>query len=305
VSRAELSWFRLSFPRDGVTSEAIVSVLSGLSGADWQTRLVLVLFADANSIEHRAGISSGAVDLLTGELRVAIPSLRLDRIETPEANPTRRLLWQLVPRTAALRVDRLDAIAASLLASTYPLHDAESVQLAWYLRPAVRPSLDVTPEGRSQGSVSALRAKLALPGWQAYGELSVTASNPRRAAHLLARTSSVLRSLSSPFGRLIGEPWAWGQMMRLLGQRGRHYSVKEIAAVTGWPAGAPDVPGLTLSASKRLLPSADLPRNGRVLGVTNFPGIRGRWRLRQPPPRGEHILSARPAPARPAFSRIL
>lgn len=272
--RAELSWFQLSFPRDGVTADAVVSVLSGLSGADWRTRVVLAVSADASGIEHQVGISAGAADLLTGELRSAIPSLRLDQVEAPETTATRRLLWQLVPRAAALRVDHLDAIAASLLASTFPLNAAERVQLAWHLRPAVRPSLESAQEGRSQGGATALRAKLTLPGWQAYGELSVTATHPRRAAHLLGRTSSVLRSLSTPHGRLIGEPWRWGQMMRLLGQRGRYLSVKELAAVTAWPIGAPDLPGLTLSASKRLLPSADLPRKGRVLGVTNFPGIK-------------------------------
>lgn len=272
MNRAELSWFRLSFPRDGVTAEAVTSVLSALSGTDWRTRLILDLSATPVGIEHRVGISSGAVDTLTGELRAALPSLRLDQIETPETTITRRLLWQLAPRAAALRVDRLDAIAASLLASTYPLEESECVRLAWHLRPAVRPSLDVTPEGHT-GRMTALRAKLNLPGWQGFGELTVTADNPRKASHLLGRTSSVLRSLSTPHGRLIGEPWLWGQMMRLLGQRGRYLSVKEIAAVTGWPIDAPDTPGLSLSASKRLLPSADLPRKGRILGVTNFPGI--------------------------------
>jgi hypothetical protein len=273
VGRAELIWFRLSFPRDGVTPEAVISVLSGLSGADWRTRLVLVLSADAQGIEHRVGISAGTVDLLTGELRAAIPSLALDQIEKPEMIATRRLLWQLVPRDAALRIDRLEPLAASLLASLYPVEAGESVRLAWHMRPAIRPSLELNPKDRSQGSASALRAKLILPGWEAYGELAVTTSNARRADHLLSRTSSVLRSLSSPFGRLIGEPWAWGQMMRLFGQRGRYLSAKELAAVTGWPVGAPDTPGLTLSAAKRLLPSADLPHKGRVLGVTNFPGI--------------------------------
>jgi len=272
VNRAELSWFRLTFPREGVTSEAVISVLSTLSGADWRTRLILRLSATSAGIEHQIGISHGAVDTLTGELRAAISSLRLDQIETPETTATRRLLWQLVPRAAALRVDRLDAIASSLLSSFYPLTDSENIRLSWHLCPAVRPQLE-TGKSQNQGRTKALRDKLAFPGWQGYGELGVTAADAQRVNHLLSRTGSVLRSLSSPFGRLVGEPWRWGQLMRLLGQRGRYYSVKELAAVIGWPVDAPDIPGLTLSASKRLLPSADLPRKGRILGVTNFPGI--------------------------------
>lgn len=62
-------------------------------------------------------------------------------------------------------------------------------------------------------------------------------------------------------------------MARLFGQRGRFMSVRELSAVIGWPVGSPDLPGLSLGASRRLLPSAALPRTGRVLGVSNFAGI--------------------------------
>lgn len=272
MTRPERIWFRLGFPREGVTADSVTSALSGLSGTDWRSRLSLVLVATSSGIEHWAGISAQAVETLTAELRAAIPSLQLDQAEQPETKATRRLVWQLVPAMAALRVDRLDAIAASLLSSVLPLNEGEQVRLAWNLQPVVRPSLPIGTR-RPQSSLAPLRAKLVLPGWQAYGELSATATDPRRATYLLGRTSSVLRSLSSPSGRLVGEPWLWAQLGRLGGQRGRYISVKELASVIGWPIGSPDLPGLNLLASKRLLPSSDLPRKGRVLGVTNFPGV--------------------------------
>ncbi len=271
MNRKSLTWFGLNFPRDGVTLEAVVAVLSGLSGSYWRTRLTLICGADQDGIGYRVGVSQETVELVIGELRAAIPGARLDLVELNTLNATRRLLFQITPRLGALRVDHPQAVVASLVAALQPLNEGESVQLAWHLRPAVRPQLEII--NRPAGHAAALRSKLALPGWQAYGELQVVALTQARASHLLARTSSVLRSLSTPSGRLVGEPWWWGQMLYLFGQRGRYLSVRELAAVIGWPIGSPDLPGLNLTATKRLLPAAALPRHGRILGTSNFPSI--------------------------------
>lgn len=272
MNRTELSWFRLTFPRD-LSTDAVMAVLSGLSGTDRSTCLVFELSANARGIEHRIGVSANAVDALLGELRSAISSLRADTTEPTQTAATRRLLWQLTPATATIRTEPLEAISASLLASLYPLTKGEEISLAWRMQSALRPSLEVTPEGGNTGRVRALRDKLALPGLYGYGELWVVAGSHGQTTHLLRRTSAVLRSLSTPHGRLVGEPPLWGQITRFIGQRGRYYSVRELAAVIGWPVGAPDVPGLVMGASKRLLPSAELPRFGRIIGTTDFPGI--------------------------------
>jgi hypothetical protein len=268
--KGELSWFRLQFPRE-LSAEAVTSVLSALSGADWNTRFVFDLFADHDGIQHRIAVSSLAVDILLAEFRAAIPSLRGDEIAEPAPVGDNRLLWQLVPAAAALRVDNLEAIAASLLASCFPLDRNEAIRLAWRVRPGVRPALTVTPEERASGRVRALRAKLALSGVRAYGELSASATSRQRARHLTHHVAAVLRSLSTPYGHLAAEPPLWGTAAWLIGRRGRYFSVSELAAVIGWPVGASlDLPGLRLGSAKRLLPSAELSRQGRVLGTSNF-----------------------------------
>ena len=61
--------------------------------------------------------------------------------------------------------------------------------------------------------------------------------------------------------------------LRLFAQRGRYFSVNELAAVIGWPMDAPDLPGLELGAAKRLVPSMALPHTGRMLGTSNFAGV--------------------------------
>jgi len=267
-----LTWFRLRFPHD-LGESAVLAALSAFSGVSHNTRLIFDLAATQAGIEHRLAVGPDATGMVTSSLRGAIPSLRLDAIETPKDAYSRRVLWQLAPATAAIRVDGLGAISANLLSSLFPLGVNESIRLIWTVRPAVRPALQYTPENRREGYVAAMRHKLASPGLSGYGELLVSAPNAPRAVQLMHRTTSVLRSLSTPYGRLIQDPYWYGQLLRLLTQRGRYLSVAELAAVIGWPIDGPDLPGLELGASKRLVPSLALAHKGRILGVSDFAGV--------------------------------
>ena len=123
------------------------------------------------------------------------------------------------------------------------------------MRPHLRPPLPLTPEIQRDGRQRVLMAKLTLPGMNGYGLLSVQAKTSARSTQLMRRTAASLWSLSTPFGRLVADPYWYGQLLRLLGQRGRYFSVEELAAVIGWPIDAPDLPGLELGAAKRLVPS--------------------------------------------------
>lgn len=268
--RVELDDYRLGFPRD-LTQETLLAALASFSGLPHATRLVFDLSATRTGIEHSLAMSPKATESVLGNLRAAIPSLRLDKINAPERPYARRVLWQLTPASAVIRTDELGAIAASLLASLFPLHEHETVNLSWTVRPHVRPALAaVTSDTQREGRLKALKAKLALPGLAAYGVLTVQADNPARVVQLVQRTAASLWSLSTPYGRLIPDSYWWGQLLRLIGQRGRYLSIEELAAVIGWPIDAPDLPGLELGAAKRLVPSLSLPRSGRILGLTNF-----------------------------------
>ena len=273
MRRAEPTWFRLRFPRD-LTSDAVLAALSAFSGVSHNTRLVFDLNATHVGIEHRLAVSPKATESVLGNLRAAIPSLRLDKIDTPQKTYARRLLWQLTPASAVIRSGGLDAIAASLLASLFPLHEHETVNLTWIVRPHLRPALAaVTSDTQRDGRLTALKAKLALPGLAAYGVLTVQAENPVRAVQLIQRTAASFWSLSTPYGRLTLDSYWWGQFLRLFAQRGRYFSTPELAAVIGWPIDAPDLPGLELGAAKRLVPSLTLPRAGRILGISDFAGV--------------------------------
>ena len=267
-----MTWFQLRFPHD-LSQDAVLAALSAFSGVSYNTRLIFDLSATNTGIAHRLAVSSTAAETLLGCLRAAIPSLRLDEIAPPTSRHTRPALWQVSPSTAVIRTDELPAIAADLLASLFPLNEHESVRLTWMLRPHLRPPLPLTPEIQRDGRQRVLMTKLSLPGLNGYGLMDVQATTSARRTQLMRRTAASLWSLSTPYGRLVADPYWYGQALRLLGLRGRYLSVTELAAVIGWPIDGPDLPGLELGAAKRLVPSSALPRAGRILGVSNFAGV--------------------------------
>jgi hypothetical protein len=269
--RRELTWFQLRFPRQ-LEEQAVLAALSSFSGFAHGSRLVFRLSATADGITHYLGVSSTAAETIKANLRAAVPSLQLVEADAPTTDIPRRSLWQLIPSVATIRSDRLPAASAGLLASLFPLYGQEAVCLSWHFRPSLRPRIDFQSESSRAGRTLALRHKLGLPGLQGYGELAVAAGDPRRIYQLVQRISTSLRSLSTPHGRLVADPFWFGQALYLLGQRGRYFSVAELAAVIGWPIGELDLPGLELGAAKSLVASRTLPKTGRILGTSNFSG---------------------------------
>jgi hypothetical protein len=272
MNRRQLDWFSLRFPRD-LDQNAAMAALSALTGLPHNTRLVLDLSADHEGISHHLAVTPSSVQSVQASLRAAIPSLRLTSIAPLTADGS-QTLWQLAPFVAGLNTDDVAASSAALLANLFPLLKGERIRLRWCLRSAPAPAASISGDNQlREGWLRALRAKLALPGMQGYGELIVSASSPARRSQLTQQVASVLRSLATPYGRLVGEsPW-YGRLARLLYLRGRYLSAPELAAVIGWPVGGPELPGLKLGAAKRLVPVAELPRKGRVLGVSDFPGF--------------------------------
>jgi len=272
MSRTELAWFELRFPHD-LTVDAVIAFLSALSGAAYDARFILDLSATSNGIRHRLAVSQRSAEQVLAHLRAAAPSLTASTIDAPDRVQGRRWMWQLAPTIGALRATEPAATSAALLASLYPLDAAEHISLRWHLRSGARPRLDVASEAPRQGQTMALRQKHTHAGLSAYSVLSVRAGERRRAWQLIQRVGAVLRSVATPHGRLVSDPFWLGHVYRALAQRGRYFSVAELATILGWPIDGPDLPGLELGASRRLVPAAQLAEAGRVLGTSNFAGI--------------------------------
>jgi type IV secretion system coupling TraD/TrwB family protein len=266
-------WFELRWPRD-VSEEQATAALSSFSGLPHGTRLTLEVTADDSGITHRLATSPATSETVAAALRAAVPSLRLSGMDAPRVTASSGFIWQLDSRVAALRTDDLPGASAALLSSFFPLREGETVSLRWKLKPGVRPVLPAPANAPKDGRQKAWRDKLGRPGLRGYGELAVKAGSGARHRELFRRVGTMLWSLGTPHGHLIAEPRWFGWFTYLIGQRGRWFAERELAAVLAWPLGKSlDLPGLELGAAKRLVPGAKLSRTGRVLGSSDFGGM--------------------------------
>jgi hypothetical protein len=281
---SEQAWVRLrvQFPR-GIDESAVRGALSTLAGLSGRGGITLGVFATHERITHFIEARRSVADELSSGLQAAIPSLRLvpDETEWPQ-RWTWRERWRLSSSLDVIRCEPLPTIAASLLSTIQPGRD-EVVCLCWHLYPSRHP-LQVPEQRPGQRELawpapkpltphqrSALSPKLREPTIPASGEIAVYAATGRRARHLGRRPGTVWRSLRTPVGvmRRVSKPRY--SIETTLGMR-PHMSVSELAAVIGWPAGSPDIPGLVLGVSRRLPASIALSRNGRLLGTSEVAG---------------------------------
>src|SRR6185312_8533372 len=193
MSRADLDWFTVKFPRD-LPADAATAALAAFTGMPAAASVVLDLSATGAGIAHHLAVTTAHQESIAANLRAAIPSLRLTPTEAPEQDGHRALL-QLSPYVAAIRSDDLAATAAALLASLFPLRKNELIRLRWTLKSAPRPASRISGDSDVRdGRLKTLRAKLAGPGLHVYGELSVRAASRSRRTQLMQRVASVLRS---------------------------------------------------------------------------------------------------------------
>jgi hypothetical protein len=274
-----------------VSAEAVEAVLSGISGLPRRAPVVLEVAADEQGISHRLHAQGSTLELLRGQLRGVLPSLRFDPL--PEEHEVRwteaiRLRWSGFH--PVLQTDQPAETAAALLGAFSSLQLGEGLRLCWFLSPTQRPGLPrrdrpsspKRPAGLaglidrqpSPEQLTALRRKYAEP--ILHGRAVVMAKG--RTANLLSRITAVLRSRHSSWGHLHVRRQRPAPLRQLAGgwHRGSRFSPAELAGLLGWPIEAPRIPGLTLATAPQLMPAARLPRSGRVFGCSDWPGMEDR-----------------------------
>jgi hypothetical protein len=281
--RSERPWqsVRLRFGRD-VTPEAVLALLDRLSGLPAFATVALDVYADRDGIRHYLHAPPATLDALRGALRALLPSVRLEAVDGSAGRFAQQYrsgrAIRLRGRLGVVRQERPEEASLGLLAALQPLGQDERLLLRWLIRPArplplprVQDGQLVEPEERRR-----LRLKNEATVLVARGFVAVSAGHPKRAAHLLGRVSSVLRTRNTAYGQLRAVPRARSAITRDLARRsflrGDRYAAGELAGLLAWPLGAPALPGLSLGTSPLLIPSPALPRTGRVLGRATWPG---------------------------------
>ena len=288
--RRSLVSVELSFGSD-LRQQPVEALLAAVSGLSPDTAIVLETFASKAGIQHLLRAEQATLDSVLGQLRVLIPSTRVEPVKIDPAHEWRagvRLGW--ADRHVLLRTDGTGESAAGLLAALGPLARDEALLVRVVLHPG-RPRRLPEPHHRNDqkapglfGSgiqidahhVAALRAKYATPVLHTDVMVAVACAHPGRAAHLLGRVTAVFRSRRSARGQLLARRINGPAIQRALAQRPRRgvlLSPAELAGLIGWPIDGPRLPGLVLGSAPLLFPDRRIPTSGRLLGYSTWPGM--------------------------------
>jgi hypothetical protein len=274
----------LQFGRDA-SPDAVLAVLDRIASLHRFACVALEVLADHDGIRHYVTTDQATMDAIRTAFGAHIPSAQLKPVEPPVPRHDPTLAGgslRLRGKLRTLRAGTPEELSAAVLAALQPLGKNERITLRWLLRSGrpmtVRSTRDgqlVEPEERRR-----LRIKNEGSVVLAHGTVAVIAGHPRRAAHLLARTTSALRTRNTAYGQLRALPRPQFWLDWLLSRRsftlGDRYSTAELSGLLAWPINAPPLPGVQLGTSPRRIPTAAIPTAGRVLGTATWPGAERR-----------------------------
>lgn len=298
----ERKTYRLQFPTE-LKEESVVAWIRSISGTlrahhAKVTGLPTVgfeLWATKSGIVHRMKVPWTHADYVVAQLRSLVPGIRVNpEDEFPHRLWTRSVEVGLTHTSRPLRIFNAADTSASLLAAVQALEGSETLLLQWVVTPAVptHPPQYNRPERSHQLTARTLlfgneatkdeikdrRIKLEEPNMRAVLRVAATAETTVRASHLIYRVRASLSSTRSPATRF-NKRWVSKNTLQKRIDRvsssvvfPMQLSAPELASLIAWPIGSPFVSGLPPTLSRQLAASDAVPREGRVIGHSNFPG---------------------------------
>jgi Type IV secretion-system coupling protein DNA-binding domain len=292
-----LASYVLGWPRK-VDEDAVVSVFAALAAEAAPGPLVLEVTGQAGELTHLLHLPPPRAPATLRRLQVGLPGLRPTLTDQPKRQDmVYNQAWglQLSSHRRPLRTDHAEALSLGILDALSGTRRNEILTLQWLLGPRLRAMAiptrfqDFRSESWWQALLSApfsapspidpeLRRALAtkqnLAGWRALGRLAVRASSSERERQLLHELLAALRVAESPGLKLqatVTNPRAVSER-RLPLRWPSVINEREIVGLSGWPVGDVNVAGLQRSPAAALPPSRTVPRHGRVIGDSTFPG---------------------------------
>ncbi|MFJ2213478.1 type IV secretory system conjugative DNA transfer family protein [Streptomyces sp. NPDC101062] len=296
---AERPSFHLSFPAD-LEADVITTWLRSVSGT-LQTgprrllgvpSLVFEVRADEYGITYRLRAPHELADFLVPQLRTLIPGSTV----MPAGEDERLDQW-----TAAVELGQTDSrrslgavnaegLSASILANLQGLGRGEAVLLQWVVSPALRERPPALPRQRVRGiqmlmegggrwdEITDRRAKLSEPNFLGLLRVAVKSGSHDQDERLLGRVRASLASVGGASNRLKKRLVRQSQVIRRVIEAETptlfpmQLAASELAALLAWPIGTPHVAGLPPRRTRHLVAAGSIPRRGRVIGRSNFPG---------------------------------
>jgi len=296
VKAPTLVWLRLKWPREASADQVLAAwrVLGPMAGYP----VIAEAVGNGGLVTHRLGVPVGRDRVVARQLSAVIPGIGVEEEGGSEASEPvtldMALRLRLSTRRRALSSDDLHQASRALLTVLAGTARSERLILQWVLgtslSPAVVPSqASVDHELTASGVMDALlgkpgpidaeqrralAAKRGEPGWRAVGRLAVKAATESRRRQLLRQMIGAIRTLESPGVRvtvrpmrpatvsLPATPWYWP--LRL--------NAKEMAALSSWPIGSSGELPVEASVSRTFPPTRAVPRSGRVIAQSSYPG---------------------------------
>lgn len=282
---------RVSWPREVATDQiaAAMRLLASTAG----TPTVLEALGERGVVEHRLHVPDGRRPSVVNQLRATMPGIGIESVEPEWPTFSLALELGLNTRRRALDVDRHEHVARALLHALGQHGRDEALLLQMMLTdrlgPAVIPtkieSLPnesfvkamlsapfVTPGPADTETRSAMRDKQSAPGWRVIGRIAVRAASVSRSRQLAVSVVNALRLAEAPGVQIKARSIPISRITRIRGHGRLRLNVDELALASAWPVGqTADLPIVRLG-SRRLPAPAVVPRAGRVIGLSTWPG---------------------------------
>lgn len=295
--------YLLTFPTD-LDEERVMAWLRAISGTlhAGMTRItgvptiVFETWATDTGIVHRLKVPWQHGDYIAGQLRTLVEGINVTEDDTrPTPKWTRAIELGMARPSRQLRIASHADLAASLLASVQALDTDEVVMMQWVLTPAVPetlpskdnharsddPSITALLAGRHDAlhdEIEDRRRKLEDQNLQGVGRIAAMAATDARAVHLIHRVEQSLASTRSNANAFKRQTIRHRALLERVNEAAAplffpaQFSISELTAVVAWPIGSPHVAGLPHGPTRHLAVTEDVPRVGRVLGHSNYPG---------------------------------
>lgn len=265
-----------------------LQLLQRLATDQHRDPVVFEAFAERGLVTHLFGTTARQVRDVSQLVESLLPGVMLSRTERNRSGFRRLVRLRLRRPALALATARSIEAARAILAALASARGAgEQAALQVVVGAAVPPQLllprasdptqpwfSVLAKGSREPSSSVKRAldeKSSQPGFHAFVRASATAKTDFRRVSILRALLASLRILQGPGTRIEFEA-VKGSLDTLPRTGSVLLSAVEALALSGWPIGTEDLPGMASAHPKRLAPGVSGSDSTRVFAQTDAPG---------------------------------
>jgi hypothetical protein len=260
--------------------------------------VVCELTATPAGLAWRLGMTPREAPVLIPQIHAQVPGVTVETAARGLPALGGALELRVESHLRTLRTDTAEAVAAGVLTAMTGRAPGEAVVLSWVIGPPLaRPAVSAGDTAGWLGpeldtdDATALRAKLDEPVLGVVGRIGVAAATPERRSDLAQRVHGALElARAAGVGFSVRNVAGERAADRLARHRGPLFdwpplNAIELAAVLGWPIGAPHIEGVTYRGARPLPPAPDNwtpdPAGSaggaglRVVGRATYPGRDG------------------------------